>query len=133
MKNILTSTALPLLALGLCSCATSKAKTNQVNMRYPSSGLSSVPVERTAGGRESLHGKFIVTAVNGNAVVLRQMNPDQDRSTARIIVEYPEGLLLPAQGTLIERKKGEGFEVRETAKSQDGQTNIYVHDISVRK
>lgn len=130
MKNILTSTALPLLALGLCSCATSKAKTNQANMRYPSSGLSSVPVERTAGGRESLHGKFIVTAVNGNTVVLRLMGPEQERSSARIIVEYPAGLLIPQQGTVIERRKGEGFEVREVAKSQDGQTNVYVRDLA---
>jgi len=62
-----------------------------------------------------------VTATNGNTVVLRQMSPDQDRSTARIIVEYPVGLLTPQQGTLIERQK-----------AQDGQTNVYVRDLTVR-
>ena len=73
-----------------------------------------------------------MTATNGNTVVLRQMSPDQDRSTARIIVEYPVGLLTPQQGTLIERQKGKGFEVRNVAKSQDGQTNVYVRDLTVR-
>jgi hypothetical protein len=76
-----------------------------------------------------MFGKFVVTAVNGSTVVLRQMSSDQDRSTARIIVEYPAGLLIPQQGTVIERQKGAGFEVREVTQSPDGQTNVYVRDL----
>lgn len=130
MKKNLISTALPLLALGFCSCATAKSKTGSASVRYRSPDQSAVPLDRDAGGREFLYGKFVVTAVNGNTVVLRQMGPEEVRANARIIVEYQAGLLIPPQGTLIERQKGEGFEVREVAKSQDGQINLYVRDLS---
>ena len=135
MKKTLISTALPLLALGLCSCATAKPKTSQPSssIHYRSLDQSIAPQDRPEERRESLYGKFVVTAVNGNTVVLRQIGPDQDRAYSRIIVEYPVGLLIPQQGTLIERQRGEGFEVREVAKSQDGQTSVYVIDISVRR
>lgn len=101
-------------------------------MRYRSPDQSAAPLDRSAGGRESIYGKFVVTAVNGNTAVLRQMEPDQDRASARIIVEYPAGLLIPQQGTLIERQKGEGFEVREVVKSRDGQTNVYARDLAAQ-
>ena len=132
MKKTLISTVLPLLALALCSCATTKSKTPQAGIQYRSPEPSSQPLDQDTREPESLYGRFVVTATNGNTVVLRQMSPDQDRSTARIIVEYPVGLLTPQQGTLIERQKGKGFEVRNVAKSQDGQTNVYVRDLTVR-
>jgi len=132
MKNPLISTALPLLALSLCSCATAKSKNTHTGPRSPFAEQSFASSNRPSGKQEPLYGKFVVTAVNGNTVVFRQMSSQQDRSDLRIIVEYPAGLLIPQQGTVIERQKGAGFEVREVVKSQDGQTNLYVRDLAAQ-
>lgn len=87
----------------------------------------------TEAVRDYLHGKFVVTAVSGKRAVMRQLGPDQGRSAARIVVEYPEGILIPQQGTMIDRQEGNGFEIREVTRSQDGQTNIYVRDLAAQQ
>ena len=136
MNKILISSVLPMVALGFCSCASAKSKNKQTNRRYQSpdqhTAHYTAPLNRTEATREALHGKFVVTAVNGNTVVLRQMGSDQNQNNARIIVEYPAGLLIPQQGTVIERQEKVGFEVREVERSQDGQTNLYVRDLMVQ-
>jgi arginine/lysine/ornithine decarboxylase len=74
-----------------------------------------------------------VTAVNGNRVVLRQLDAPEERSNTRIVLAYPPGILIPQLGTVINRQYGGGFAIDQIAPSNDGQTSIYVTDMELQQ
>jgi hypothetical protein len=95
---------------------------------------ASLPDQGVAGDRIYLRGQFLVTAAGDNRAVLRpQAGPESKRSliaATRVIVEYPNGALPPAEGSSVERDEARPFEIRDVRKGADGQINVYVREIT---
>ena len=125
MKTTIQCALLPLLLVGLCNCATAKTKSKHSAIQY---GTTQAPT-----GKQVLYGRFVVTAVNGNRVVLRQLDAPEERSNTRIVLAYPPGILIPQLGTVINRQYGGGFAIDQIAPSNDGQTSIYVTDMELQQ
>ena len=121
--------ALPALAIGFSSCATSRQK-NETAYRRSSFSHETGEEDFTRGGPEILSGRFVVTATNGTTVVYRQLDVGQARSKVRIVVEYAPGLQLPEKGTVIERQSDRGFEVVDVTKADDGNRNFFARDLT---
>ena len=94
--------------------------------------------DRGVGGeRLYLSGQFTVTASGESRAVLRSkggllgnINP-LERSSTRILVEFPAGYQPPAEGSNITRDNTRPFEVRDVVKAKDGTINIYVREVTV--
>lgn len=73
-----------------------------------------------------LSGEFVVTLVNGRRVELRtreavrEMNAGLRGSSARVVVEYPDGARMPALGAILAR----GFVIQNVARGNDGEVTI---------
>ena len=121
--------ALPALAIGFSSCATSRQK-NETAYQRSSFSHETGEEDFTRGGPEILSGRFVVTATNGTTVVYRQLDAGQARSKVRIVVAYAPGLQLPEKGTVIERQSDRGFEVVDVTKADDGNRNFFARDLT---
>ncbi len=121
--------ALPALAIGFSSCATSRQK-NETAYQRSSFSHETGEEDFTRGGPEILSGRFVVTATNGTTVVYRQLDAGQARSKVRIVVAYAPGLQLPEKGTVIERQSDRGFEVVDVTKAADGNRNFFARDLT---
>lgn len=121
--------ALPALAIGFSSCATSRQK-NETAYQRSSFSHETGEEEFTRGGPEILSGRFVVTATNGTTVVYRQLDVSEAKSNVRIVVDYAPGLLLPEKGTVIERQSDRGFEVVDVTKAADGNRNFFARDLT---
>lgn len=111
--------------------------------RLVSIGDAGTLAERGAGGeRLYLRGNFVVTAVTESKAVLRPTSvvggalanafaTMTHRSEARVIVEFPRGVLPPTEGATVSRDATRPFEVRDVRKSADGQINIFARDVTV--
>ena len=94
--------------------------------------------ERGVGGeRLYLSGQFVVTASGESRAVLRSkggiltnINP-LERSSTRILVEFPAGYQPPAEGSTLSRDNMRPFEVRDVVRAKDGTINIYVREVTV--
>jgi hypothetical protein len=86
--------------------------------------LTSLPV----GKPFYVGGTLVVTAIDGNRVVLRGGRYQQGPNV-RMIVEYPEGMRLPAQGSVITRPPDRGFLVQQIRRSPDGPVDILAREI----
>jgi len=101
-------------------------------------GDTNALAERGAGGeRLYLRGSFVVTAVTESKAVLRPTGGGlasafgmSRRSEARIIVEFPAGVLPPSEGASVSRDELRPFEVRGVRKSADGQLNVFAREVT---
>jgi hypothetical protein len=119
---------LPVLAICLSSCATSKGKKSSVH--HGSSVSHQAREEDSRESGEILSGRFVVTATSGTTVVYRPLDGEQERSKVRIVVNYASGLLLPEKGTVIERQRQRGFKVFNVSTAEDGNRNFFAHDLT---
>lgn len=86
----------------------------------------------TPSDRTYLHGDFFVSAMGDNKAVLR---PRGDGAPAggsvRIIAEFPNGAVPPAEGSTFSRDTSRGFQVMAVNRANDGQTiNVFVREVT---
>jgi len=86
-----------------------------------------------AGERMYLQGSFIVTASGKDRAVLRSRQPSILGSNARnvrVIVDFPEGVSPPAEGTSFSRDASRPFQITDISFADDGQINVRVREIT---
>ena len=78
-----------------------------------------------------LRGSFSVTARGENRAVLRPRAGTEGAGTepVRIIVEYANGMVPPAEGEKMDRDEAAAFEIRDVRKGATGELNIWVREI----
>jgi hypothetical protein len=88
-------------------------------------------VDQPASDRVYLRGDFRVSAMGETNAVLRPQNDPSVPATAmRIVADFPEGSLLPAEGSTFSRDASRGFEVLSVSRGSDGQITAYVREIT---
>jgi hypothetical protein len=97
------------------------------------SACASSRVEGPSTGQVSLRpssvsGRFVVTAVSGRTVVYRPVH-GAVAGNERYVVEYRDGLQVPAVGTSIERTPENGFRLVGIARSVDGARTFNAIDL----
>ncbi len=99
-----------------------------------SSDVSEIAVKGSSGERIYLHGNFNVTASGGDRAVLRPTQRSSglgSRSDGiRIIVQYPNGMKAPSDGSFISRDSRRPFQVMDVRESTGGQINVYVREVT---
>ncbi len=93
---------------------------------------AAVLAERGAlAARTYLRGSFVVTATGENKAVLRPRPGSEAAGITpmRIIVDYVNGVVPPAEGSNLDRGEGAPFEIRDVRRGADGQVNITVREI----
>jgi len=86
--------------------------------------LTSAPV----GTPVYVGGTLVVTAVSGNRVVFRGIRYERGPDV-RLVVEYPEGMRLPAEGSVITRPPDRGFLVQQIRRSPGDTIEILAREI----
>jgi hypothetical protein len=87
--------------------------------------------EKPAGDRIYLRGDFKVSAMGETNAVLRPQNdPGVAPSAMRIIADFPDGSLPPAEGSTFSRDATRGFEVISIERGTDGQINVRVREVT---
>ena len=98
------------------------------------SDVSEVAAKGSSGERIYLHGNFNVTASGGDRAVLRPSQRSSglgSRSDAiRIIVQYPNGMKAPSDGSFVSRDSRRPFQVMDVRESTGGQINVYVREVT---
>ena len=92
----------------------------------------------TGGERLYLRGNFVVTASDETKAVLRPSSGAlasalaslRRRTDARVIVEFPFGMLPPSEGASVSRDEMRPFEVRDVRRGADGQLNVFVREVT---
>jgi hypothetical protein len=94
--------------------------------------LSDIVKRGTSGERIYLQGNFNVTAAGGDRAVLRapQRGFGSRTDNIRIIVQYPNGMTAPADGSPVSRDSRRPFQVMEVKESPGGQINVYVREVT---
>ena len=82
---------------------------------------------QTPGERSYLRGDFKVTAAGPGRAVLRGTSGGRD---ARVIVDFPDGAAVPAEGESFSRDNQRPFEITSVEEGPDGQVNIYVREVT---
>ena len=85
------------------------------------------------GERLYLRGNFLVTASGDNKAVLRPQSseaPAAGSGNVRVIVDFPTGAALPAEGATFARDAARGFQVVEVRRGGDGTVNVFVREIA---
>jgi hypothetical protein len=87
--------------------------------------------QEKAGGNQGektyLRGDFKVTAAGPGRAVLRGTSGGRD---ARVIVDFPDGAAVPAEGESFSRDNQRPFEITSVEEGPDGQVNIYVREVT---
>jgi len=91
------------------------------------SDISSIAKRGTGGDRVYLQGNFEVTAAGSDRAVLRS---PRRAGNVRVIVQYPEGMAPPADGTSVARDERRPFQVLDVRESNGGQINVYVREVT---
>jgi hypothetical protein len=91
------------------------------------SDVASIANRGTGGERVYLQGNFEVTAAGSDRAVLRS---PRRASNVRIIVQYPEGMKPPADGSNVARDERRPFQVLDVRESTGGQINVYVREVT---
>jgi hypothetical protein len=91
------------------------------------SDISSIAKRGTGGDRVYLQGNFEVTAAGSDRAVLRS---PRRAGNVRVIVQYPEGMAPPADGTSVARDERRPFQVLDVRESSGGQINVYVREVT---
>jgi len=96
------------------------------------SELSDIAKKGTSGERIYLQGSFNVTAAGGDRAVMRapQRGFGSRTDNIRIIVQYPNGMTAPADGSAVSRDSRRPFQVMEVKESLGGQINVYVREVT---
>lgn len=96
------------------------------------SDLSEIAKKGTSGERIYLQGSFNVTAAGGDRAVMRapQRGFGSRPDNIRIIVQYPNGMTAPADGSAVSRDSRRPFQVMEVKESPGGQINVYVREVT---
>jgi hypothetical protein len=96
------------------------------------SELSDIAKKGTGGERIYLQGSFNVTAAGGDRAVMRapQRGFGSRTDNIRIIVQYPNGMTAPADGSAVSRDSRRPFQVMEVKESPGGQINVYVREVT---
>lgn len=89
--------------------------------------ISSIAKRGTGGDRVYLQGNFEVTAAGPDRAVLRS---PKRAGNVRVIVQYPEGMAPPADGTSVARDERRPFQVLDVRESSGGQINVYVREVT---
>ena len=89
--------------------------------------IASMANRGTGGERVYLQGNFEVTAAGSDRAVLRS---PRRASNVRIIVQYPEGMKPPADGSNVARDERRPFQVLDVRESTGGQINVYVREVT---
>ena len=89
--------------------------------------ISSIAKRGTGGDRVYLQGNFEVTAAGSDRAVLRS---PRRAGNVRVIVQYPEGMAPPADGTSVARDERRPFQVLDVRESTGGQINVYVREVT---
>jgi hypothetical protein len=88
----------------------------------------------TAGERLYLRGDFNVTAAGGDRAVMRAparaLGFGGRTDNVRIIVQYPEGMSAPANGSSISRDSQRPFQIMDVREGAGGQVNVYVREVT---
>lgn len=94
--------------------------------------LSDIAKKGTGGERIYLQGSFNVTAAGGDRAVMRapQRGFGSRTDNIRIIVQYPNGMTAPADGSAVSRDSRRPFQVMEVKESPGGQINVYVREVT---
>ena len=94
--------------------------------------LSDIAKKGTSGERIYLQGSFNVTAAGGDRAVMRapQRGFGARADNIRIIVQYPNGMTAPADGSAVSRDARRPFQVMEVKESPGGQINVYVREVT---
>jgi len=96
------------------------------------SELSDIAKKGTGGERIYLQGSFNITAAGGDRAVMRapQRGFGSRTDNIRIIVQYPNGMTAPADGSAVSRDSRRPFQVMEVKESSGGQINVYVREVT---
>ncbi len=81
-------------------------------------------------GRTYLRGSFVVTASGDNWAVLRSQGGKSGPGAARVIVQYPASATPPPPGSTFSRDESRAFQVQDVHRSDDGQVNINVREVT---
>ena len=94
--------------------------------------LSDIARKGTSGERIYLQGSFNVTAAGGDRAVMRapQRGFGSRTDNIRIIVQYPNGMTAPADGSAVSRDARRPFQVMEVKEISGGQINVYVREVT---
>ena len=94
--------------------------------------LSDIARKGTGGERIYLQGNFNVTAAGADRAVMRapQRGFGSRTDNIRIIVQYPNGMTAPADGSAVSRDSRRPFQVMEVKESPGGQINVYVREVT---
>lgn len=97
-----------------------------------SADLPAIAKRGTAGERVYLQGEFSVTASGADRAVLRapQRGFGARTDKVRIIVQYPEGMSAPPDGSPVSRDARRPFQIMDIRESTGGQINVYVREIT---
>lgn len=79
------------------------------------------------GERRYLRGTFRVTAAGQGRAVLRGTSGGRN---ARVIVDFPDGATVPAEGESFTRDSQRPFEVTGVEEDANGQVNIYAREVT---
>ena len=81
--------------------------------------------------RTYLRGSFVVRATGENRAVLRPRPGSEGAGEVpvRVIVEYVNGIVPPAEGIELDRGEGAPFEIRDVRRGATGELNIWVREI----
>jgi len=99
------------------------------------SEASDLVVQGISGERHYLNGRFTVTASGNNRAVLRPQGglaglTGGAGSKVRVIVDFPQGSVLPFQGNVISRDSRRPFLITTIKRGDDGLINIYAREIT---
>lgn len=88
------------------------------------------PEERTY-----LQGNFVVSASRGNRAVLRAQGGLADafggnKGKVRIIVDFPQGVQPPGEGSTFSRDSRRPFLITRVTKTETGEVNVYVQEVT---
>lgn len=89
--------------------------------------VASIAKRGTGGERMYLQGNFEVTAAGNDRAVLRS---PRRAGNVRIIVQYPEGMRAPADGSAVARDARRPFQIMDVRESTGGQINVYVREVT---
>jgi hypothetical protein len=89
--------------------------------------VSTVAKRGTGGERMYLQGNFEVTAAGADRAVLRA---PRRAGNIRVIVQYPEGINAPSDGSNVTRDARRPFQIMDVRESTGGQINVYVREVT---
>jgi len=89
--------------------------------------VATIAKRGTGGERIYLQGNFEVTAAGVDRAVLRS---PRRAGNVRVIVQYPEGMKAPSDGSNVARDARRPFQIMDVRESTGGQINVYVREVT---